>query len=645
MFDDRPSVGSAISFWAFLLFATLVAGIAAFILLWRARSSALLIALVLAIVFELLERPRAPMTSEGPPERDTSRALWFATASVAAATCAAYLPTLHIYFLADDFGYVRLYSQPFFHTFMRLFAMDQWQGTGFGNTTQEFRPFFGLSYMVDHWLSGTNPVGYHLTALLLHVGSSLSIFALARTALGMTSWAAAFAGLLFALLPVHSESVAWIAGSKADVLSSMFYLVGFLGFLSHRVTGHARYAVLATAGFFGCLMSKEIAVTFPAMLLSFDLVRWASKTQGASGDSAAAGTRSWRAILLPYLPIAALLLVYLVARGAMFPTLLQGERWPFSFREASANLAGFHAQINRLWLVFKGLHLYNLEQFLVELPQWSVGIVLALTLAWTVFTVRAGARSGMLCVLFFGGAWYAIASIPLLLTYHSARHLYLPMAGPCIALAWLASSGWTLLLGRARVVRVVAAVALLSILAGQLRTQNNNWVRAGEISQKLEAELVAALEVTPTDALVVVWAPLKEGKVGEAWSGGAYVWPWVMPSALQEPFTGRDLYSASRLLEFPDMYCCPLGQWWERKRSLLLSVLSGEPEEPVQVQRLAWDERNAMVTRREREVPRKHLRALIEEVLGGPLEDANTISHETAIKVMAAFMDLTDQRQ
>jgi len=460
----------------------------------------------------------------------------------------------------------------------------------------------------------------------------------------MTSRVAALAGLLFALLPVHSESVAWIAGSKADVLPSMFYLVGFLGFVSYRATGHTRYVVPAAVGFVGSLLSKEIAVTFPAILMSFDLVRWASRTQGVSVDNAAPGTGSWRAILFPYLPIAGLFVAYLVARGVMFPTLLQGERWPFSFREASATFAGFHAQINRLWSVFQGLHLYNIEQFLVELPPWSVGIILGLTLDWAVFTVRAGARSGMLSILFFGGAWYAIACLPLLLTYHSARHLYLPMAGPCIALAWLASSGWTLLSGRARVVRVVAAVALLSILAAQLRTQNNNWVRAGEISQKLEDGFVAALEVTPTDALVVVWAPLKEGKIGEAWSGGAYVWPWVMPAALQEPFAGRDLYSASRLLEFPDMYCCPVGQWWERKRSLLLSVLSGEPEEPVRVQRLAWDERNGMVTRRERAVPRKHLRALIEGVLGGPVEDANTVSHETAIKLMAAFMDLTAQR-
>src|SRR5260370_23723608 len=305
-------------------------------------------------------------------------------ALVAIVTGAAYLPTLRMYFLADDFGDVQLYSHPSFRTFVRLFAMDQSQGI-WGYLTQEFRPLVGLSYMVDYSLWGTNSVGYHLTAVLLHVVSSLAIFAIANKAAALMNRGAALAGLLFALLPVHPESVAWINGSKVDALPSMCYLVGFLGFVSYRATGHAPYIVLAAAGFVSSLMSKEIAVTFPAMLVSFDLVRWASRTQGASGDNAAAGTGSWRAILFPYLPIAGLLVAYLVARGAMFPTLLQGERWPVSFREASANLAGFHAQLNRLWPVFKGLHLYNLEQFLVELPQWSVGIVLGLSLAWAVF--------------------------------------------------------------------------------------------------------------------------------------------------------------------------------------------------------------------------------------------------------------------
>jgi hypothetical protein len=640
-FHHRPSLGVTIWFGAFLLFTALVAGIAASFLIRRGRSSALLIALVVSIAFLLLEWPRAAINTEGRAERDTSRKSWFAMALVATATCAAYLPTLRMYFLADDFGDVQLYSHPSFRTFLRLFAMDQSQGI-WGYLTQEFRPVVGLSYMVDYSLWGTNSVGYHLTAVLLHVVSSLAVFAIAKKAAALTNRGAALAGLLFALLPVHPESVAWINGSKVDALPSMCYLVGFLGFVSYRATGHARYIVLAAAGFVSSLMSKEIAVTFPAMLVSFDLVRWASRTQGISPDSAASGSASWRAMLFPYLLIGGLFVAYLVARGAIFPSVLREDRLAFSFREAFASLAGFRAQIGRLWPEFKGLHVYNLEQFLIELSPWSVGIVLGLALAWTVFIVRAGTRSGMLWVIFFGGAWYAIACLPLLVTYHSARHLYLPMAGPCIALACLASSGWTLLSSRARVVRVAGSVALVSILAVSLWTQINSWVRAGEISNRLHEGFVAALEATPKDAVIIAWAPY-----GISPSGWAppWVWPWVMPFALQQPFVGHDLYAASpRLMEFPHMFCCPIEQWWEQKRSVLLSVLSGEPEELVEMRRLAWDERNGVVSRLRIAVPKKQLRALIEGVLGGPVEDAKTVSHATATKLMAAFMDLTAKR-
>jgi hypothetical protein len=89
------------------------------------------------------------------------------------------------------------------------------------------------------------------------------------------------------------------------------------------------------------------------------------------------------------------------------------------------------------------------------------------------------------------------------------------------------------------------------------------------------------------------------------------------------------------------MYCCPLELWWERKRSVLLSVLSGEPEELVELRRLAWHERNGVVSRLLIAVPRKQLRALIKGVLGGPVEGTKTVSHATAIKLLTAFMDLT----
>src|SRR5260370_30413263 len=101
-FNHRPSRGGTIWFGAFLLFTALVAAIAASFLIRVGRSSALLIALVVAIAFLLLELPRAAINTEDLPERDTSRKSWFAMALVAIVAGAAYLPTLLTYFLAHD---------------------------------------------------------------------------------------------------------------------------------------------------------------------------------------------------------------------------------------------------------------------------------------------------------------------------------------------------------------------------------------------------------------------------------------------------------------------------------------------------------------------------------------------------------------
>jgi len=168
---------------AFALFSCLLAGLAAN-LLWReGRGTALLIAATVAVALTLLEWRAKTDLSETASKDANGRHTWLAMALVAAVTAGIYFPTLGMYFLADDFAYVQLYSHPSFRNFLRLLTMDQSQGI-WGYNAQEFRPLGGLSYMVDYWLSGTNAIGYHITAVLLHVISALAVFGIARTATG-----------------------------------------------------------------------------------------------------------------------------------------------------------------------------------------------------------------------------------------------------------------------------------------------------------------------------------------------------------------------------------------------------------------------------------------------------------------------------
>ena len=481
---------------------------------------------------------------------------------------------------------------------------------------------------------GTNPLGYHLTAVALHGVSTLAVFGIALKATPAGTAGAAFAALLFALLPIHSESVAWINGSKVDVLPSALYLVGFLGFVWFRSTRRIRFLGLAALGFLGSLMSKELAVTFPAMVVCYDLFRRAASHPAASGDPA---RRWWQEFLVPYLGIGGLLGGYLALRGTIFASVLHEDQWVFNVREAFASAGGFHAEGGRLWETFAQLQEFNYRQPFLDFPPMAAGVVVGTLLTWTGFAVgiSGNRREVIAWTAYFAAVWYLIACLPLLMTYHSVRHLYLPAAGPCIAIACLAATGWNRSWRRARLAWVASAMVVLMILAGMLWRQNGNWIRASDISEKLAQELPAALEATPREALVILWAPIDPNR--------AYVWPWVMPFALQEPFVSRDLYSEFRLIEFPVMYCCPVEQWWERKRAVLLAALTGDPEQEVAVHRLSWSEEKGVLGRLQISLTRKQLRARIEGILGGPIESDQTIQDAVATKLMGDFMDLTAQ--
>ena len=86
-----------------------------------------------------------------------------------------------------------------------------------------WHPLTWLSLMTDSQIFGRNPAGFHLTNLLLHIINTLLLFFFLRKATG-NIWQSGFAASLFALHPLHVESVAWIAQRK-DVLSTFFWLL------------------------------------------------------------------------------------------------------------------------------------------------------------------------------------------------------------------------------------------------------------------------------------------------------------------------------------------------------------------------------------------------------------------------------------
>src|SRR5437867_3639339 len=144
-------------------------------------------------------------------------------------------------------------------------------------------PLTWMTLGLDYLLWGVNPVGYHLTNLLLHIANAVVFFFVVRRLLARAlpspserghalAVSAGFAALVFAIHPLRVESVAWVT-ERRDVLSGLLYLVAILLYLracERGARGRGWYW-LSVAVFVGALLSKSMVVNLPVVLVILDV--------------------------------------------------------------------------------------------------------------------------------------------------------------------------------------------------------------------------------------------------------------------------------------------------------------------------------------------------------------------------------------
>lgn len=131
-----------------------------------------------------------------------------------------------------------------------------------------WHPMTWLSHMLDCNLYGLNPSGHHITNLFFHIANSLLLFLMLHRVAG-APWRSGFVAALFAIHPLHVESVAWVAERK-DVLSAFFWMLAIWTYVRYVEKPKFNRYLLIVLCFLLALMSKPMVVTLPFVLLLLD---------------------------------------------------------------------------------------------------------------------------------------------------------------------------------------------------------------------------------------------------------------------------------------------------------------------------------------------------------------------------------------
>ena len=404
-----------------------------------------------------------PAASAGAPPRFP----WLA-AVVLGAVALAFGSTLTYGFVWDDhflIGDSHLIRS--WRSLPTIFTTHFW--AGHADWRMYYRPLINVTYLVDYQIWGLNPLGYHLTNLLLHASASVAVLWLVR--LLLRDWTLAVTtAVLFAIHPVHSQSVSFVAG-RTDLTTTLFAVLALGLYHAWRERGSAwRYAA-ALGAFVLALLSKENAVTVPALLLAYE---WAFAPPGVG---------SWRRRLaLGVGPVLLVLAAFLVVRVfVLSDAILNVPRaaWTDVVPRilTTITMASWYG-----WVMLvpypvspsQGRELiltWTDGQFLLAVPG------LLVLLAGTTLVLRRSRRAG------FFACWFwltlapsvALTMVPGTTPIAADRFLYLPSVGACALLVL----GCRQLVGDFRAVRrrgpaLALAVAALGLMVLTL-WRNEYW--------------------------------------------------------------------------------------------------------------------------------------------------------------------------
>jgi len=330
-------------------------------------------------------------------------------------------------------------------------------------------PLTQLSLVLSRALGGMQPASFLLGNVLLHALAAVTLF-LALARMTAAPGRSAFVAAVFAVHPLHVESVAW-ASERKDVLAGLFFagtLYAYARF-AERTGSKWRYALVLLL-IAGGLLSKPTVVTLPGVLLLLDF--W---PLGRLHSDPRAGARR---VLLEKLPM---LVLVAAASGVTLLVQHSGGGMEFAQRELPLSL--------RLWNALQSYSVYFGQAV------WPVGLTVFYPHPAASLSRGAAALSGIALAatsaaalaltrrfpyLLVGWFWYLITLLPVIgivqvgMQAHADRYMYLPLSGLAIALAWGAVD-WVGSSPARRRALACAAAAVVALLAIAAHRQTESW--------------------------------------------------------------------------------------------------------------------------------------------------------------------------
>ncbi len=355
-----------------------------------------------------------------------------------------------------------------------------------------WHPLTWLSHMLDVELFGLDPLGHHAVALLFHTVNTLLLFIVLLRMTGAV-WRSGFVAALFAIHPLHVESVAWIAERK-DVLSAFFCFLALWAYLRYAERPGIPRFVPVVFLFALSLMAKPMLVTLPFVLLLLDF--WPlGRLEPPGVTPPAAGGRfsaaSPHRLVMEKIP----LLILAVVSSVLTVLPQQKGAWIGSLGSFPLWVRGANTLVAYASYIGKTVWPASLAVFYPHpgdtLPAWQVagaGVFIAVA---TVLVILQATRRPYLAVGWF---WYLVTLVPVIgLVQVSGQAMadhftYIPLVGLGIMIAWGVADAmerWP----RRRFLPGVSALAALLALAVVAWFQVSHW-------RSSEALFRHAIEVT-----------------------------------------------------------------------------------------------------------------------------------------------------